>query len=96
MLVWHFGTDSQRYIKAQAGLIFELQSSDNVLLASGENTRARYSVAYKQGVQKLVTRPLGFSFAYDALQEDEWKTTGKGLQPAVLVNKNCLFIERSI
>lgn len=96
VLVWHFGTDSQRYIKAQAGLIFELQSGENVLLASGKNTRARYSVTYKQGVQKLVTRQLGFSFTYDATKEDEWKTTGKGLQPAVLVDKNCSFIERPI
>lgn len=93
VLVWHFGTDSQRYIKAKAGLIFELQSSDSVLLASGENTLARYSKAYKQGVKKLVTRQLGFSFAYDATQEDDWKTTGKGLQSAVLVDKNCSFIE---
>ena len=64
VLVWHFGTDSQRYIKAQAGLIFELQSNGKVLLASGENTLARYSKTYKQGVQKLVTRQLDFSFAY--------------------------------
>ncbi len=96
VLVWHFGTDSQRYIKAKAGLIFELQSSGNVLLASGENTLARYSVAYKQGAKKLVTRQLGFSFAYDATQEDGWKTTGKGLQSAVLVDKNCSFVERPI
>lgn len=95
-LVWHFGMDSQRYIKVQAGLIFELQSSDNILLASGENTLARYSKAYKQGVKKLVTRQLGFSFAYDATQEDDWKITGKGLQSAVLVDKNCSLIERPI
>lgn len=94
VLVWHFGTDSQRYIKAKAGLIFELQSGDNVLLASGENTRARYSKACKQGAQKLVTRQLGFSFAYDSSKEDDWKTTGKGLQTAVLVDKNCSLIER--
>jgi len=92
VLVWHFGTDSQRYIKAQAGLIFDLQSGENVLLASGEYTRARYSVAYKQGMQKLVTRQLGFSFAYDATKEDEWKTTGDGLRPSVVVEKNCSFI----
>lgn len=96
VLVWHFGTDSQRYIKAQAGLIFELQSNGKVLLASGENTLARYSNAYKQGAQKLVTRQLGFSFAYDATQEDEWKTTGKGLQTAVVIEKNCSLIERPI
>lgn len=96
VLVWHFGADSQRYIKAKPGLIFELQSKGKVLLASGENTLARYSVAYKQGLQKLVTRQLGFSFAYDATQEDDWKISGKGLQSAVLIDKNCSFIERPI
>ena len=96
VLVWHFGTDSQRYIKAKAGLIFELQSNGEVVFACGENTRTRYSKAYKQGAQKLVTRQLGFSFAYDATQEDDWKITGKGLQSAVLVDKNCSFIERPI
>ena len=96
ILVWHFGTDSQRYIKAQAGLIFELQSNDKVVLASGEHTRARYSAAYKQDAKKLVTRQLGFSFAYDATKEDAWKTTGKGFQSAVLVEKNCSFVERPI
>ena len=96
VLVWHFGTDSQRYIKAQAGLIFELQSNGKVLLASGENTLARYSKTYKQGEKKLVTRQLGFSFAYDATQEDDWGSTGKGLQSAVLVDKNCSFVKRPI
>ena len=96
ILVWYFGTDSQRYIKAKAGLIFELQSNGEVVLASGEYTRARYSVAYKQGAKKLVTRQLGFSFAYDATQEDDWKTAGTGLYPAVRVEKNCSFIERPI
>ena len=47
-------------------------------------------------VKKLVTRQLGFSFAYDATKEDEWETTEKGFQSAVLVDKNCSFIERPI
>ena len=95
-LVWHFGTDCQRYINAKAGLIFELQSGIDVLLASGEHTHARYSVACKQGMKKLVTRQLGFSFAYDATKEDNWKTSGKDFQSAVLVNKNCSFVERPV
>ena len=37
---------------------------DAVLRASGENIRARYSRAYTQGMQKLVTRQLGLSFCY--------------------------------
>ena len=36
VLVWHFGWDSQRYLKARAGLIFEVKVQGEVLLASGE------------------------------------------------------------
>ena len=70
ILVWHFGVNSQRYLKAQAGVIFELVAEGKVLLASGEATRARYSRTYAHGIQKLVTRQLGFSFSYDATKED--------------------------
>ena len=94
VLVWYFGTDSQRYKTASAGLIFELQSNGEVLLSSGENTRARYSKAYKQGRKKLVTYQLGYSFCYDATVEDEWKRDGNSMQKAVVVEKNCAFVER--
>lgn len=94
VLVWHFGWDSQRYLKACAGLIFEVKVQGEVLLASGERTRARYSKTYRHGMKKLVTRQLGFSFAYDATQEDNWMTTGEGFTPAVIVKKNCVFVER--
>ena len=66
------------------------------MLASGEHTRARYSVTYRHGAEKWVTRQLGFSFAYDSTREDDWKTTGKDFQAAVIVEKNCLFVKRPI
>lgn len=94
VLVWHFGADTQRSMWAQAGLIFEVQAGANVLMASGETTRARYSKAYLQGRQKQVTRQLGVSFAYDATQEDEWLTTGEGFVSAVTVEKNCNLLPR--
>ena len=78
VLVWHFGVDSQRCMKVQAGLIFEVENDGKVLLASGENTRARYSKTYKQGLQKSITPQLGFSFYYDATTEDNWTISGNG------------------
>lgn len=96
VVVWHFGCDSQRYIQARAGLIFEVKAQGQVLLASGETTRARYSKTYRHGMKKLVTRQLGFSFAYDATQEDGWITSGEGFAPAVIAGKNCAFIERPV
>ena len=96
VLVWHFGADSQRYINARAGLIFEVLEKESVLVFSDENTRARYSKAYHNGRQKKVTRQLGFSFAYDSTKEDAWQTTGKGMNAAVCVEKNCTFVPRPI
>lgn len=94
VLVWYFGIDTQRSIKAQAGLIFEVKMGEKTLLASGENTKARYSKAYRQGMQKKVTRQLGVSFAYDATKEDGWLLNGQDCNFAVLVEKNCNFIPR--
>ena len=94
VLVWHFGIDTQRSFKAQAGLIFEVKMGEKSLLVSGEKTKARYSKAYKQGMQKKVTRQLGVSFSYDATKEDGWALSGEGFGKAVLVEKNCNFISR--
>ena len=94
VLVWYFGIDTQRSIKAQAGLIFEVKMGEKPLLASGENTKARYSKAYRQGMQKKVTRQLGVSFAYDATKEDGWLLNGQDCNFAVLLEKNCNFIPR--
>ncbi len=94
ILIWYFGVDTQRYIKAQAGLIFELQAKGKVLLASGENTRARYSKTYKQGLRKFITPQLGFSFSYDATKEDDWLISRNDFHNAIIVEKKCSFVER--
>lgn len=96
VLVWHFGVNTQRSIKLGAGLIFEVQSKGETLLASGVNTRARYSKAYQQGAQKSITSQLGLSFSYDATKEDDWITTGKDCFQSVEVDKKCLFAPRPI
>ena len=96
VLVWHFGVNTQRSIKLGAGLIFEVQSKGETLLASGVNTRARYSKAYQQGAQKSITSQLGLSFSYDATKEDDWITTGKDCFQSVEVDKKCLFTPRLI
>ncbi len=94
LLVWHLGKDTQRYIKAKAGIIFELQSKGKTLLSSDERTLARYSKTYKQGLQKSITPQLGFSFSYDADKEDDWRFFGKGFENAVCVDKHCSLIKR--
>jgi hypothetical protein len=89
ILVWHFGVDSQRYKKACAGLIFEVEQAGKVLLSSDEKILCRRSSAYVSGYCKEITSQLGLSFLYDAGKENlgEWK-------PAVIVRKDCSLYPR--
>lgn len=91
VLVWHFGADSQRYRKAAAGLMFEVEQAGRVLLSSNETVLCRKSLAYRNGYAKSITGQLGFSFLYDATKE------GAGeLAPAVKVHKKCTVYPRPV
>ena len=94
--VWYFGGTSSRTFVSPAGLIFEIRSDDKTVCASGETTLARKSKAYESGRQKLITGQLGWTFSYDATKEDGWKTTGAGMQSAVLREKTCSLNPRPI
>ena len=96
VLVWHFGADTQRYLRAQAGLIFEVAQGENLLVYSDENTLCRQSKAYFSGYTKTVTPQIGFSFLYDAKKEDFWATTGEDCIAATVVEKACVFYPRPI
>lgn len=89
LLIWHFGVDSQRYKKAQAGVIFEIEQSGKILLVSDERILCRQSPAYASGYCKEITPQLGFSFLYDTAKENcgEWKQ-------AVIVSKDCHLYPR--
>ena len=96
VLVWYFGTHSQRYYKFDAGLAYEFVNQDGETLAkSGAHTLARQSKAYANGVKKLLTYQLGYTFTYDANKQDAW-TDGElaGAHNAVVVEKNCQMVER--
>ena len=89
VLVWHFGEDSQRYIHAKAGVIFEIEQSGKIILASNERILCRQNNAYLNGYCKKITGQLGFSFLYDANKEN----CGQ-LVPATVVDKKCTFYKR--
>ena len=95
--VWHYGANSQRYITAQAGLLYEVTQPDKVLAFSSENTICRLSKTFISGRQKCITAQLGFSFSYDANFEDGWQI---GEMPegkrAVIVEKNSKMVKRPI
>lgn len=96
VLVWYFGTHTQRYYKFNAGLAYEVVNQAGETLAkSGTHTLARESKAYTIGAKKAITSQLGYSFGYDANKEDNWingetETFGK----AVLVEKNSTMCAR--
>ena len=97
VLVWYFGVDTQRYKKARAGLIFELEEDGVIRAESDTRTLCRYSLAYKNGYCKMITPQLGYSYLYDSTKEDGWKNgTGVGFHESVVVDKNCSLVVRPI
>ena len=65
IIVWYHGVDSQTYIRAKAGLWFEVLDDDEVIAASGVSTLGRSESNFKQGYCKTITFQLGLSFYYD-------------------------------
>lgn len=97
ILVWHFGTDTQRYKKYAAGLIYELMGEDGMVTCSTEKTLSRQSLTYCNGRKKLITGQLGYGFGYDATYEDGWQTAEvPGFKASVTIQKNCAFFPRPV
>ena len=91
VLVYHCGVDTQRYIPAKAGLIYEILCEGEAPVCSREAVLSRQDPAYASGRQVLITGQLGFSFYYDAT-----KCTDGGYAPSVAVDKQCTFYPRPI
>lgn len=89
VLVWHFGENSQRYVNAQAGVIFEAERGGKIVLVSSEEILCHISNAYKSGYCKRITCQLGYSFLYDAEKE-----VGGECKRAVPVEKDRVFYRR--
>ena len=88
VIVWHIGINSSRYLIAQAGVIFEVKSGNEVVCFTSENTLSRISKAYKSGLCKQLTPQIGQSFAYDETKEDNWIFgEGEGFAKSVEVDK---------
>ncbi len=65
IVVWYWGEDSQIYIKDDAGVIFEVEETGNVLVSSDENVLSRSEFGYKNGREKKITVQLGYTFWFD-------------------------------
>lgn len=66
ILVWYYGDNFSTYTKGIAGLIYEIRRGADVLAYSGTHVRCGLARDYVQGLKKVITGQLGFSFRYDA------------------------------
>lgn len=97
VLVWHFGTSTQRYYSAPAGLLFEIEEGGTVRVESGKHTLSRYSVAYQNGLKRNISNQLGYSYSYDATKADNWKKGDlQGFTPSVIADKACTLVPRPV
>lgn len=95
IVVWHFGKNTQRYKKYNAGLICEITDGDTSLFYTSEETLCRQSPTYVTGFKREISSQLGFSVAYNGTKEDSWRTgDGRNMKKAYPVDKKCTFVPR--
>jgi alpha-L-rhamnosidase len=83
MLVHYCGEDNFAYIPGDAGLWYELEVDGKVIATSNEKTLCRKSPCYQQKDTVRLTPQLGFTFNYDASQEDNtWQNAVNTTQDA--------------
>ena len=59
-------TNTQRYRRADVGLIYEVWQGGRCICFSGTHTLSRKSPTYRSGLCRLVSPQLGYTFSYDA------------------------------
>lgn len=91
ILLYYCGVNTQRYRRAQAGLIYEITENGKTIASSGKNTLSRLSPTYISGRKVFVSTQLGFTFAYDSTKENE-----DGYRESKIVEKTVNFFPRPI
>ena len=91
IIAYHCGVNTQRYRKAEAGLIFEVVSGEKIIAYSSESTLSRMSPTYVSGNKRFVSTQLGFTFGYDATKEQK-----NNYFPSIRVDKTVKFYKRPI
>ena len=95
--VWHYGRTGLCYYPGRAALRCEVLCGGELIAASGDGTLCRQSREYQSGLCKQITSQLGFSFHYDATQNDGWRVSGEdGFEGAVLVDQELPMFARPI
>lgn len=98
ILVWYYGVSgSSTYYAGNAGLCFEVYQNEKLCLASDANVLSRLSKTYENGLERLITYQMGYSFHYDATKEDDWiNGVLSGFCPSRIVSQRLPLYERPI
>ena len=95
VVVWHYGEGFFTYQPGTAAVKYAVLCEGKALAASDETTLCRESREYAQGLCKMITAQLGYSFHYDVSGDDGWKT-GKleGFEKAAVVEQDLAMFPR--
>lgn len=73
IVVWYYGVKGTfTYYKGNAALCFALYQDGKLCQRSSEAVLSRLSGTYQNGLEKMITGQIGYSFHYDATAEDAW------------------------
>ena len=93
---WYYGESTSTYCKGQAGVLFSVMGKTQ-LCTSGEQVLSRLSKTYQSYLKKSITPQMGFSYSYDAKEEDGWQLGGgECFAPAVAYERAMPTIARPI
>lgn len=98
LVVWYYGLQgSFTYFKGKAALCFEVLQNEQVCLYSDERVKSRLSKTYANGLEKLITAQIGYSYHYDATAEDAWMSGQLcGFENSKIVEQDIALHERPI
>lgn len=68
-VVWYVGDSNFMYCHGEPGLIYEIESDGQILLASDRNTLCRKSKRYVSGRKQWITPQLGYGFCLDMTKD---------------------------
>ena len=96
-LACYWGVSGMRYSTPTPGIIFEIESDDEIIAFSHENTPSRKSLCYESGWESVISSQLGYSFFYDSTKQDGWLLgKAEGFGKPFVIEKECSFVQRPI
>lgn len=81
ILGWYQGESTSQYLKGAAGLVYAVRAGDEIVAASGPETRMRQAPNYVSGPVPRVSPQLSFTFEHRGDKDDGWLTEDYGVGP---------------